>query len=644
MVVDTMFNAFRYNSMVDITVLFLLILFLVVSFNTSQVKEHGLDCLKMGVMLTLFAILAKLVCFHTLNKTGNTAFEWLTYVLYYAFNILNILGIVAYVEYLLHVVGEKTKFSKCVRWTYAVLIAVTLGISVARGIQGTLISFDAMAGIWFINTKGLTFEISLYGLLVLGLFVLLVSRKHFIKQVYVSLILTQSFVLLLFIGMSSINDSTFVNFIVLLPLMVILLMLYAVPFNFITGALTYNNFERYLEHKKGKKVNYIVIYFQKDMLGLTFNQDSGKFLYTFWRSYFINCFLFELYTNMYVLAVEDNFITADNLDSVITQELMPFARSLHIDFKIYGMMKVDFIENIGEFFNIDIYFSRLVKKNTYEVFDGPVRDKARCITDIVDSLMDIVEKNDLNDPRVLVYCQPVKHIKTDTFDTAEALMRLNLEKLGIINPDVFIPLAESFNYIHVLSLIILNKTCASIRKLLDEGYNVERISVNFCVKEFKQETFCEEILDIIKSHGIPYDKIAIELTESKNEEDYGLIVPKINQLKEYGIKFYLDDFGTGYSNFDRILGLNLDIVKFDKSLLSMAETNKNTKFVLTHFSSAFKKLDYQILFEGVETDSQITLCVASKADYLQGYKYSKPIAIERLTEFFTKKDEISKKA
>ena len=73
----------------------------------------------------------------------------------------------------------------------------------------------------------------------------------------------------------------------------------------------------------------------------------------------------------------------------------------------------------------------------------------------------------------------------------------------------------------------------------------------------------------------------------------------------------------------------------------MAETNKNTKFVLTHFSSAFKKLDYQILFEGVETESQISLCVASKADYLQGYKYSKPIDMNRLTEFFSKRSTIA---
>ena len=636
MLVNLTNNSLGYNAMVDVTVFFLLLIFLLISFNTAQIREYGMNCLKLGVFLTIMATVLKFVFFVTAPFTGNTSYEVVTYILFYLYNVFNLTSACAYIEYLLHVVGEKTVFCRCIRGFYEFLYLLALLMSLIKGLVEQVIYYDSAINMWYINTSGFTFEISLYGLLVLALFVLFINRKHFIKQVYVTLLVTQILDLVLFVVASSMNDTSFVNFVVLLPFMVVILMLYTVPFNFITGALTYTNFERYLEQRKGKKVSYIVVYFKKDMTGITFNRESGKFLYTFWRSYFINCFLFELYTNMYVLAIEDDFIKNENVESVIKDELLPFAHSMNIDFKIYGILGVDFIENIGEFFNLDLYFEKKVKKNSYVVFDEPIVEKARYITDIVEALNDIATERNLDDERVLVYCQPVKNIKTDTFDTAEALMRLELPTIGFIYPDVFIPLAESFNYIHVLSLIILNKTCEHIRHLLDENYIVERISVNFCVKEFKQDAFCDEVLDIIRRHNIPFNKIAIELTESKNEEDYSVIIPKINRLKEYGIKFYLDDFGTGYSNFDRILGLNLDIVKFDKSLLNMAEINKNTKFVLTHFSSAFKKLDYEILFEGVETDSQISLCEASKADYLQGYKYSKPIAMSQLTEFFSK--------
>lgn len=632
-------NLLGYNSMVDITVFFLIVIFLLVLLNSAKIKDYGVTCLKVGLFLTLITTTLKYLFFVTLNKTGGTPYELVSFILYFVYNTLTLCIVCFYIEYLLQVIGKFSKFSITVRHIYTLGFIFSLANSLIRGINQQVIYFDTQYNVWRVITKGITFDTGLYALLVLAVFVLMVKRKHFIKQVYLTLLVTNLMSMLLYGVTSVLLDTSFINVIIMLPYMVLLLMLYTVPFNFITGALNYTNFEQYLLQRQGKKLSYIVIHFTKDMTGVSFNHESGKFLYTFWQEYFLKCFLFELYTNMYVLAIEDTFINDGNIETVIKQELLPFANMLNIDFTIYGASNIDFVENISEFLNLDLYFSHMVKKNSYKVIDSSKIEQAQNINAIVTELHDIAEKRDLNDERILVYCQPVRNIKTNHFDTAEALMRMQLPNIGFVYPDMFIPLAESFNYIHILSLIILNKTCQNIRKLLDLNYIVDRISVNFSVNEFKQDDFCDEVLEIIKRNNIPYEKIAIELTESRNEEDYSVILPKINILKSYGIKFYLDDFGTGYSNFDRILGLNLDVVKFDKSLLDMAETNKNTKFVLTHFSSAFKQLDYKILFEGVETDSQVSLCEASKADYLQGYKYSKPIDIAKLPEFFSKADE-----
>ena len=107
------------------------------------------------------------------------------------------------------------------------------------------------------------------------------------------------------------------------------------------------------------------------------------------------------------------------------------------------------------------------------------------------------------------------------------------------------------------------------------------------------------------------------------------------QFKSLGVCTYLDDFGTGYSNFDRILSLKLDVVKFDRSLLLMANKDENSQFILNYFSTAFEKLGYKVLYEGVETDEQEEICVNSHADYLQGFKFSKPIPIEELKNFLS---------
>ena len=252
---------------------------------------------------------------------------------------------------------------------------------------------------------------------------------------------------------------------------------------------------------------------------------------------------------------------------------------------------------------------------------------------IISELKDISIKGDLYDSRVKVYCQPVLDTRTNTFTSAEALMRMELPKCGLIFPDTFIPLAEKNGYIHALSKIILNKTCRAIRELLDKGLNIERISVNFSITELKNEKFCDDVIQIIKDNNIAYDKIAVELTESRNEQDFEMVKTIMANLHKLGVKFYLDDFGTGYSSFERIIGLPIDIIKFDRSLTIMAGKDEGSRYLVGSFSDIFKKSGYQILFEGVEDDNDERICLEMNALFLQGYKYSKPVPIERLRDF-----------
>ena len=129
--------------------------------------------------------------------------------------------------------------------------------------------------------------------------------------------------------------------------------------------------------------------------------------------------------------------------------------------------------------------------------------------------------------------------------------------------------------------------------------------------------------------------IAIELTESQNEEEFELVKSRIEELKEYGIKFYLDDFGTGYSNFDRIMELPFDIIKFDRSLVIESAKDESSAYMVDTFAGMFKTLKYRVLFEGVEDETDENRCINMHAEFLQGYKYSKPIEMVKLGEFLS---------
>lgn len=259
---------------------------------------------------------------------------------------------------------------------------------------------------------------------------------------------------------------------------------------------------------------------------------------------------------------------------------------------------------------------------------------------ITSQLADIYRVRDLDDKRVLVYCQPVLNVTTGKYDTAEALMRLYLDDLGLVYPDEFIPLAEEQDYIHILTEIILHKTCMAIKSFTEQGYDIKRISVNVSAQELKDKTFCTDILEVINGSGIKAEKIAIELTESRNENDFILMKEKLLELKEKGIKFYLDDFGTGYSNMERIMELPFDIIKFDRSLVLASESSDRSKQMVENLANMFSKLNYCILYEGIEKTADEKLCLEMSASYLQGFKYSKPTPIEKLSDYISRQSNI----
>ena len=305
----------------------------------------------------------------------------------------------------------------------------------------------------------------------------------------------------------------------------------------------------------------------------------------------------------------------------------------HYDYKIVIGHAVNEISEEGEYVDYIKNIHRTMPECSIYRVDAKDLNAYRHSEYILKELADINHTHNLDDERVLVYCQPVLNVITGKYDTAEALMRLNLDEMGIVYPDRFIPLAEEQGYIHTLTEIILHKTCEAIKGFTEEGYKIRRISVNVSAQELKDKAFCSDILSIIGTCGISGDKIAIELTESRTESDFMLMKEIIEELRNNGIKFYLDDFGTGYSNMERILELPFDIIKFDRSLVLASSTEERSKMMVSNLANMLTGMSYYVLYEGIETDSDEVMCKNMSASYLQGFKYSKPIPIQELSNF-----------
>lgn len=244
-------------------------------------------------------------------------------------------------------------------------------------------------------------------------------------------------------------------------------------------------------------------------------------------------------------------------------------------------------------------------------------------------LTDIAEQVNLDDERVLVYCQPIYDVRRQTFTTAESLMRLELPELGLIYPDMFIPVAEQTGHIHALTMIILNKVC----RYLSMHEQPDRISVNFSMYEITKSGFYDDIMRILSGYQFDRSRVAFEITESLDAEHLDDIRVILQEFRDIGIKIYLDDFGTGYSNLEHITNLPIDVVKFDKSLVDSSGYSERSKYLVEGMSNMFHSIGYQLLYEGIETAPDQERCIGMQAQYLQGYRYSRPIPIEQLADF-----------
>ena len=120
-------------------------------------------------------------------------------------------------------------------------------------------------------------------------------------------------------------------------------------------------------------------------------------------------------------------------------------------------------------------------------------------------------------------------------------------------------------------------------------------------------------------------------------DDFNAINYNIQMLEKNGVNFYLDDFGTGYSNLERIMNFPFMTIKFDKSLLYKAISDNNMDELVEGMVNIFKKRGFILLVEGVENDEQSQYSINKGFDYIQGYKYAKPIPINELINYFSKK-------
>jgi EAL domain-containing protein (putative c-di-GMP-specific phosphodiesterase class I)/GGDEF domain-containing protein len=234
-----------------------------------------------------------------------------------------------------------------------------------------------------------------------------------------------------------------------------------------------------------------------------------------------------------------------------------------------------------------------------------------------------------------MYYQPVYSTVRECFVGAEALLRFNHPKLGMLLPAEFIPIAEKNGLALQMDEAVVTMVCDFIKKYDPRNtLKMRYIGINLSAAEFINRQMPEKLTSILDNSKVDPDSILFEITETVANTSNDNVSSCIRQYRDKGYQFALDDFGTGYANLSQVVGLPFLIVKIDHSL-AMGQ-----HIVLENLMKMFAQLDLVTVVEGIETKEHLEMLEGTGYDCIQGFYYALPMPADEFVEFIKKENGI----
>jgi diguanylate cyclase (GGDEF)-like protein len=234
---------------------------------------------------------------------------------------------------------------------------------------------------------------------------------------------------------------------------------------------------------------------------------------------------------------------------------------------------------------------------------------------------------------LVLFYQPIADMQTKTIVGVEALIRWKHPELGLLSPAHFISVAETSGLIIPIGDWVLRTACRQTKvwqKRIDSELTV---AVNLSARQFQQPNLTEIISEVLEETGLDARSLELEITESNAMQNAENTIYTLRELKALGVRIAMDDFGTGYSSLNYLKRFPIDTLKLDQSFVREITTDPTDAAIATAVIAMAHSLDLRVIGEGVETEEQFAFLHKQKCDYIQGYLFSPPLAVENLEAY-----------
>ena len=269
-----------------------------------------------------------------------------------------------------------------------------------------------------------------------------------------------------------------------------------------------------------------------------------------------------------------------------------------------------------------MYEAKSAGKGGHRFYDELMRNKADRILERELELTAALDSGQFS-----LHFQPQLMIATNQIIGAEALIRWEHPERGTIMPGDFIPFAETYGLIDQIGDWVLREAVKTAARWWQSGRQIT-IAVNISPDQLNRVELIPTIRACLSKYQLPPHALEIEITEAAVMRNDPIALDRLQSLRQDGVNLALDDFGTGYSNLAKLLEMPLDRLKLDRSLLWAASSQARSRAVLLSLIQLARRLDFEVVAEGVETQQQMEFLIASRCHVAQGYLIARPLPEE----------------
>lgn len=322
-------------------------------------------------------------------------------------------------------------------------------------------------------------------------------------------------------------------------------------------------------------------------------------------------------------------IQADDLSIDATMSI-GIASSAHLEHSDRGMESAQQLMHKAD---IAMYHAKKQGKNRFYWFEMPMENELRFRNELENGIRRGVAKGEF-----VPYYEQQIDLDSGKVVGFEMLARWESPDLGVVGPDIFIPIAEEIGVIGELSERLIAQAFEDA-KAWDPEIS---LSVNISPVQMRDPWFSQKLLKLMVQHKFPPCRLDIEITESCLHENVGMVRSMITSLRNQGVHVSLDDFGNGYSSLSQLRTLPFDRLKIDRGFIGELEQAGGSDRLVDAIVSMSDGLDLGVTAEGIESEGVLETLRAMGRMKGQGYHYGRPEPADKVLERLAASGQLAK--